>query len=271
MRSNLTQGTVITSIRSQKYKNQSCYGIIISARCDIANNKISKIYYLEAVSLEDWIVSETGFKMITKSTLGNINSQIESILKKANLSWDTLKRFNKEDFETVVTNEIKKPSDLTKSIELFKKYREYNDCITPFEERKILLQDNKKNLERTISDISNGKHSHFSYIPENALNSNIQHGLIVDLQEVDYFDMNTVNDLINCAIDNENLTLDKKTKEKYNNKFSLDIEPGYAIALCVVKSPWIEYLLQHFSNSFARIGVDNPDISSINQMLTTII
>ena len=44
MRSNLTQGTVITSIRSQKYKNQSCYGIIISARCDIANNKISKIY-----------------------------------------------------------------------------------------------------------------------------------------------------------------------------------------------------------------------------------
>ena len=88
MRSNLTQGTVITSIRSQKYKNQSCYGIIISARCDIANNKISKIYYLEAVSLEDWVVSETGFKMITKSTLGNINSQIESILKKANLSWE---------------------------------------------------------------------------------------------------------------------------------------------------------------------------------------
>ena len=41
----ITQGTIISGLRSSKYKIET-YGIIISARCDIANDKINKIYYL---------------------------------------------------------------------------------------------------------------------------------------------------------------------------------------------------------------------------------
>lgn len=42
----LTQGTIITGVRSDKYSNIRCNGVVISARCDLANCKISKIYYL---------------------------------------------------------------------------------------------------------------------------------------------------------------------------------------------------------------------------------
>ena len=40
----LTQGTIITGVRSDKYSNIRCNGVVISARCDLANCKISKIY-----------------------------------------------------------------------------------------------------------------------------------------------------------------------------------------------------------------------------------
>lgn len=31
----------------------------------------------------------------------------------------------------------------------------------------------------------------------------------------------------------------------------------YVIALYHMRSPWVEYLLQHFANAFSRIGVEN--------------
>lgn len=40
MRNEVTQGSIISNIRSQKYLKVSCFGIVISARCDIAQNKV---------------------------------------------------------------------------------------------------------------------------------------------------------------------------------------------------------------------------------------
>ena len=46
----INQGTVLYGMRSEKYPEKMCYAVIISARCDIANNKITKLYYLIAVN-----------------------------------------------------------------------------------------------------------------------------------------------------------------------------------------------------------------------------
>ena len=58
----ITQGTVIYGLRSDKYPEVACYAVIISARCDIANDKIDKLYYLTAVNVRDWFCTECGFK-----------------------------------------------------------------------------------------------------------------------------------------------------------------------------------------------------------------
>ena len=60
----LTQGTIITGVRSDKYSNIRCNGVVISARCDLANCKISKIYYLIAVPSDDWLLSDEGFNIV---------------------------------------------------------------------------------------------------------------------------------------------------------------------------------------------------------------
>lgn len=51
----VTQGTILCSIRSDKYPTTRCYGIIISAMCDIAQGKVDKIYLLTAIDAKEWI------------------------------------------------------------------------------------------------------------------------------------------------------------------------------------------------------------------------
>lgn len=63
------QGTLIYGLRSEKYPEQACYGIVISARCDIANCKIRRLYYLIAVDAEEWFISEAGFEIVIKDVL----------------------------------------------------------------------------------------------------------------------------------------------------------------------------------------------------------
>lgn len=51
-------------MRSSKYPSGPCYGIIINARCDIAQHKISKYYYLTAVDAQAWFSSKYGYTLV---------------------------------------------------------------------------------------------------------------------------------------------------------------------------------------------------------------
>ena len=48
----VTQGTLIYGMRSSKYPGVMTYGIIISAACDLAQDKIDKVFYLTAIGIQ---------------------------------------------------------------------------------------------------------------------------------------------------------------------------------------------------------------------------
>lgn len=75
----LDQGTIIYGIRSDKYPNLRCYGIIITASCDIAQQKVSKLYYLLAIDATEWFCSTS----IEKLNSGWMGSRAEVNLAKS--------------------------------------------------------------------------------------------------------------------------------------------------------------------------------------------
>ena len=85
----IEQGNVYYGFRSDKYPEVCCYAVIISARCDIANNKISKLYYLTAVDAKDWFCTKAGFDLVyaaaikenLKNQLSNFEINIDILLK----------------------------------------------------------------------------------------------------------------------------------------------------------------------------------------------
>ena len=267
----LTQGTIITGVRSDKYSNIRCNGVVISARCDLANCKISKIYYLIAVPSDDWLLSDEGFNIVLSQRQNDLEDKLQTKLGGSGLDWSTLKSFSVEEFSTVIHDqEVGLKKDTDKVLEVFRTFKNYTSKYLELGDKKAILQNESKSVASSLLKIANGQMMHYIYVPENAYikDGSIDRGLIIDLQELEYISIRDAERLVNCEIDIQSKDLSEVDKQRYNNCFFLMDWPGYAMAEYDIASPWTEYIMQRFSNAFIRIGVDGPQKEDVQSMVS---
>ena len=102
MKNSLDQGTVIYGIKSDKYPAFPCYGIIITARCDIAQNKVPKYHYLVAVDASSWFSSKHGYQLVYSKTIAD---KMKTVCDKATaleLDGQTLLSTSTEQLEIIL-------------------------------------------------------------------------------------------------------------------------------------------------------------------------
>lgn len=269
----LTQGTIITGVRSDKYSNIRCNGVVISARCDLANCKISKIYYLIAVPSDDWLLSDEGFNIVLSQRQNDLEDKLQTKLSGSGLDWSTLKSFSVEEFSTVIHDqEVGLKKDTDKVLEVFRTFKNYTSKYLELGDKKAILQNESKSVASSLLKIANGQMMHYIYVPENAYikDGSIDRGLIIDLQELEYISIRDAERLVNCEIDIQSKDLSEVDKQRYNNCFFLMDWPGYAMAEYDIASPWTEYIMQRFSNAFIRIGVDGPQKEDVQSMVSRV-
>lgn len=269
----LTQGTIITGVRSDKYSNIRCNGVVISARCDLANCKISKIYYLIAVPSDDWLLSDEGFNIVLSQRQNDLEDKLQTKLGGSGLDWSTLKSFSVEEFSTVIHDqEVGLKKDTDKVLEVFRTFKNYTSKYLELGDKKAILQNESKSVASSLLKIANGQMMHYIYVPENAYikDGSIDRGLIIDLQELEYISIRDAERLVNCEIDIQSKDLSEVDKQRYNNCFFLMDWPGYAMAEYDIASPWTEYIMQRFSNAFIRIGVDGPQKVDVQSMVSRV-
>lgn len=269
----LTQGTIITGVRSDKYSNIRCNGVVISARCDLANCKISKIYYLIAVPSDDGLLSDEGFNIVLSQRQNDLEDKLQTKLGGSGLDWSTLKSFSVEEFSTVIHDqEVGLKKDTDKVLEVFRTFKNYTSKYLELGDKKAILQNESKSVASSLLKIANGQMMHYIYVPENAYikDGSIDRGLIIDLQELEYISIRDAERLVNCEIDIQSKDLSEVDKQRYNNCFFLMDWPGYAMAEYDIASPWTEYIMQRFSNAFIRIGVDGPQKEDVQSMVSRV-
>lgn len=269
----LTQGTIITGVRSDKYSNIRCNGVVISARCDLANCKISKIYYLIAVPSDDWLLSDEGFNIVLSQRQNDLEDKLQTKLGGSGLDWSTLKSFSVEEFSTVIHDqEVGLKKDTDKVLEVFRTFKNYTSKYLELGDKKAILQNESKSVASSLLKIANGQMMHYIYVPENAYikDGSIDRGLIIDLQELEYISIRDAERLVNCEIDIQSKDLSEVDKQRYNNCFFLMDWPGYAMAEYDIASPWTKYIMQRFSNAFIRIGVDGPQKEDVQSMVSRV-
>ena len=269
----LTQGTIITGVRSDKYSNIRCNGVVISARCDLANCKISKIYYLIAVPSDDWLLSDEGFNIVLSQRQNDLEDKLQTKLGGSGLDWSTLKSFSVEEFSTVIHDqEVGLKKDTDKVLEVFRTFKNYTSKYLELGDKKAILQNESKSVASSLLKIANGQMMHYIYVPENAYikDGSIDRGVIIDLQELEYISIRDAERLVNCEIDIQSKDLSEVDKQRYNNCFFLMDWPGYAMAEYDIASPWTEYIMQRFSNAFIRIGVDGPQKEDVQSMVSRV-
>lgn len=262
-----TQGTIITGIRSKRYPECECYGILISSRCDLANEKINKVFYLHAYPFNQWITSNVAFEMFSANLVNDLDQKINALLVEKELEWEVLKNFSEEEFRTVTS--IPENGIYSKIKDDYKKYKQYTSPMLSGAEKKRLLQEIKKRVVDICSNIISGQYLHYTFLPATSFGDrkSIGSGFLIDHQELDFMTLNTLKIIQNGKMDDKNFDLTQSDKNFYNENFKILESPGFAIIDGHVKSPWIEYLLQRFSNSFSRIGVDLPDKKEIKEYI----
>lgn len=269
----IEQGTIIYGIRSDKYAEVVNYAVVISARCDIANKKISKIYYLNAVNAREWFCTKCGFSKVYSDLIKNKKNAFSQEVSRYLINGDILLQFSREDVENIISN---KETNERKRKSIFEKYYAVLELIDEEmtkSKRADIVSSNTKPVIEFLDKIMQGAMNHYFFIPMDAYKSNgiFDDGIIVDLQEISSLPIEDAEAIVSPGIDYKNLSqLKKEDVERYKKMYWLENEDEFVDIEATIKSPWCELLLQRFSNDFIRIGVDGANKSDYERLAKNI-
>jgi hypothetical protein len=85
----LTQGTIFSCSAVEGYDGCRAWGLIITAKCDVANDKVRTYNYVPVVSLDDWLHRD-GRVVLAERLLADTFSSMKSILKDSGFSYGIL-------------------------------------------------------------------------------------------------------------------------------------------------------------------------------------
>ena len=270
----LDQGSLIYSIRSKKYNNLHCFGIIITASCDIAQNKVSKIYYLTAVNVTDWLCIDEVFLGLFKSQINNKRNNFFDSATKNGLNANLLESFTYEEAVCVIESEVKNIKSRKQLLKQYDTFYKYCKNKYTLQDKKEIIHEDHVMVEEYIKKIGKGDINHFYFLPCSKYKNDVEDntsGLIVDFQEIEYMSILDASNIVNPGIDNLIIT-DYSTdeQERYRKNFWLDEEKAFVKIEGKICSPWREHLMQRFSNCFARIGLDGATDSDYSKIVSKI-
>ncbi|MEL7657818.1 MAG: hypothetical protein AAGU75_18140 [Bacillota bacterium] len=269
----LDQGTVLYGCRSQKYPDLCCYGVIITARCDIANKKVAKLYYLTAIDAQEWICTNFAYQQAYKNA---ISSKVKAFTDQAKkcFNGELLLRMPKEDAELIIDSEetmsSKQKDSLKSDLEEVAPYVIADKDDTT---RKALIKCNPKPATDYLSKIGKGEITHYYYLPQVAyLNgSERSKGIIVDLQEIASITMEDARQILTPGIDYRLFgTYDFEKRKRYTQYFWLQNNEDFVAVEGAIRSPWCEHLMQRFSFAFTRIGINGASNHDFENLIKSI-
>lgn len=260
MSGKFTQGTIIEDIRSKKYPGIRCKGVVISARCDLEQDKIRQFHCLTALSMDDWIF-EVLFKVIVREMENNNFGKIRNYAENKGLDFDTILEIGVDRAEEVLRKSAtnKEKNNIDKWIAAWKEFKLLStEEIERGQKKEFLRNRGNALLKSKIRQLYNSAFPKYAFIPEKAFSNRKSSvdGIVVDLQDVNQMDISLQRNILAYEYDYRVLK-DEEKRKQINELFFFENMDDFIIADSVVESPWIEYILQLFANSFMRIGVDN--------------
>lgn len=309
----ITQGSVITNIRSRQYHNSPCYGIVISARCDFAQEKIKNFYLLSALPIKIW-VNEVLVDEILAQDEANKKKKLLDYAEEKEIDIKSFMDRNTDSFEAKLGQIEGLDKDVKSALK--DKHKAWQKAIfllsQPQTEKRKEINSNK--LKSKLTPLYNGNISNRCFIPEKSYstnsiktiashiqdainmsfeNSTIPHDLIDKLRSlsvellkitpkdpeeseltnglvVDLFDIIALSMDIRSSIESGEYT-SEAIPEELQQLFYIDSAEQHVHVESIISSPYIEYIMQRFSNAFVRIGVENASDTQIQRFCEEIV
>lgn len=265
----LTQGTLFTCAAAEDYPGCNVYGLIITARCDVAQNKVAVFNYLPVVSLDNWIHRDGRIILcdrITKTLLG----RMRRALKSANFSESIMLTESPEAIlETLFPPDLSDRSKQKARSAFQELVRDYRQAVEAHESEpsrslvKQLANQHAGERDSLLRELVHQKLNCYYFLPS-ITPTGSDEGYVVLLREIRH----VPRDL--AAQIGEGISADEyaalcATKSHFSGRLSFEHEP-FGMPVGLLQSPHTEHLMQVFSMLFSRIGLPDPDHSYVENI-----
>ncbi len=263
----MTQGTIFTCAVSGDYVGCPTYGLILTARCDIAHDKARVLNYLPVVSLDHWLHRD-GRIILSERLLSDAKGTMERALKTAGFSAAILET----EAPTAVLNTLFPVGGDKKLRANFEKgcsrFVLASQCLKSAPSEKLCLDLAREApglRDAVLSDLVHHKLVGYYFLP--AIEpKGPDPGFVVLVREIQMIP----RELATAVADGLEAALYGSLCEStpaFQNKLSIPVD-DLAYPVGQILSPQLEHLLQAFAFLFGRIGLPDPDKGYVDGLWT---
>jgi len=266
-----TQGTVFSCAYAEDYPLSPAYGLVITARCDAAQDKTPIFSYLPVISLRDWMLCD-GSNIVMDRMRAACMGDLRKALKDASLSESLLEtktmdeiyqsHFKSREGEKAWVNRCTK---LQATIGTLARMQQLRHAPNLQEERRLHLVDNTSVVDAVLKELSGNRLSGFYLLREMPSLNGEQESFVALLREIHHIPT-ALTRMIVAGLPKESWA--ERAEEQRCPRFVHTDDLAAPVAK--LKSPWIEHVMQNFTMLFARIGVADNDFSAVKQSLSPI-
>lgn len=254
----ITQGSIFTAANTENYSEKPTWGLCITARCDMAHeNKVQVFNYIPIVRYEDWIL-EDGAKILINRIKCEVEATAKDFLRSKGKADDILDFYPPNKILNTFFPENLKFKEITEKLESLKLLQ--NNFPSKIDDIKKITIGKNKTCEKFLKELWSNQLSGYYYLDDiGETEFGSKSGYVILLREVHHVPKKTAKAIGNgILLDNEN---GFDFRGNLNSKIF-----DFSYTIGVLKSPWIEHLMQQFSIMFSRIGLPDPSTTSLTNL-----
>lgn len=267
-----TQGTVFSCAYAEDYPATPSYGLVITARCDAAQDKAPIFSYIPVVPMDDWMLCDGAIIAMDRIHADCLNT-LRNYLKEAGLSESLL--------ETKTVDEIYeshfKPKEVEKAwttrcgkirgtMDTYIRNQQLRAPDASKEERRLHLVANRTKVDVVVKDLSGHRLTGFYLLRDMPMLSGAMQNCVALLREIHHIPTKLAREII-AGLAKETWVQRQDSALRCPRFIASD---DLATPVAKLKSPWIEHVMQNFTMLFARIGVNDNDFAEVKQSLSTL-
>jgi hypothetical protein len=267
----LTQGTIFTCAVADSYDHCETFGLVITARCDAANDKVWCYNYVPIVHLDDW-VHRDGRLILAGRLLADSSGALRKALSEAALSPAILETEQPRTLLDTIFDPTKASAKVLRARERFaevcERYELANDAFlaapadgTCLKIAKVVphLKDN------VVAELVHQRLAGY-YFFDRVAPDRADTGYVALLRQVQILPKRLAHEIARGLAPEQFSELCAAQPAFSSSLFFSSQDLAMPIAL--VSSPHIEHFMQSFALLFSRIGINDPDPSYVAELWT---
>jgi len=264
----LDQGVIFTCATAEDYSSCSVHGLVITARCDITNDKVQTYSYVPVVSFDDWLWRD-GARIVSERTKKSATETMETALANCGFAASILSTRIPDEILAVLFPPDAPDKTIKSGRKTFEKAALRMKLAEAFlesatkENAQLLIASEQAPAKALAKELCQNAIAEAYYLP-GVYPQERSMGYVALLREISHIPRALATGLIEGLDEDSYKTL---CEAHPRCKSHLTFEQGdFAYPIGLLQSPFMEHLMQRLTSLFSRIGVTDITEEVVNAM-----